>query len=49
MDTRSADRGTGDLGGAPHRIALRLAWVALQLVLAYWFAQGGELFFYQGF
>jgi hypothetical protein len=24
-------------------------WIAVQLLLAYWFAQQGQLFFYQGF
>jgi hypothetical protein len=27
----------------------RVFWVAVQLVVVYWFAQQGDLFFYQGF
>jgi hypothetical protein len=29
--------------------ALRLLWVAIQLILAYWLGERGALFFYQGF
>ncbi|HVU88625.1 MAG TPA: hypothetical protein VHD36_14995 [Pirellulales bacterium] len=31
------------------RFALRVLWVAVQLVLVYWLDQQRELFFYQGF
>jgi hypothetical protein len=29
--------------------ALRVAWVAVQILLVIWFGQRGQLFFYQGF
>ena len=31
------------------QFALRLLWVAVQLLLVYWLGERGALFFYQGF
>jgi len=28
---------------------LRIVWVAIQLIVVYWFAMQGQLFVYQGF
>ncbi len=33
----------------PGMLALRITWIAAQILLAFFFAQEGELFFYQGF
>jgi hypothetical protein len=34
---------------ARDRFWLRIFWVAVQLVMVFWFAQRGNLFFYQRF
>ena len=31
------------------RLTLRIVWIAVQVLTAFFFAQQGELFFYQGF
>lgn len=50
MDTRSVVEETAPPpANPPRRIALRVAWVVIRLVLVYWLAETGELFFYQGF
>ncbi len=36
-------------GMSPARFVLRVSWVAVQLLLVYWCARTGDLFFYQGF
>jgi hypothetical protein len=38
------------VGGIPlWRFVLRVAWVAVQVILAVWLGQQGQLFFYEGF
>lgn len=48
MATQSADETASPPEESP-RIALRVVWVVIRLVLVYWLVETGELFFYQGF
>jgi hypothetical protein len=44
-----ADATVADDGLSAGRFWLRILWIAVQLIVAFWFAQRGNLFFYQRF